>query len=167
MNRRQFVYITEKTRAFITRGRWAAALLNGPTYMLAALYIAAGAALVITRDGRMLRFLLVPAVTFALVTLLRRVINRARPYDALRFEPVGDAVRGKGLSMPSRHTASAAAIAFAFAHAYPHPAVIALMGALSLLVAASRVVRGVHYPSDVLAALLISAGLAIGGYGFV
>lgn len=167
MKREQFVKITEKTRAFVSRGAWAGALLNVPTYLCAALYIASGIWMLATRDARIVRFALVPAATFVLVTLLRRAINRPRPYDALSFEPVGDAKRGKGLSMPSRHTASAAAIAFAFAYAFAHPAVTALCAVLCMLVALSRVLKGVHYPSDVAVALLFSLVCALIGYGCI
>lgn len=167
MKREQWIKMTERTRAFAARGAWARALLDAPACLCAALYIAAGAWLLLTRDARCVRFVLVPAVTFVLATIVRRAINRTRPYDALDFEPVGVVRRGKGLSMPSRHTASAAAIALAFAYAFPRPAVFALTAALCALVAISRVVKGVHYPSDVLAALAFSVICAWIGYGCI
>lgn len=167
MKREDFVKMTDKTRAFLSRGAWTKVLMDAPTYLIAALYLGAGAYLVLARDARVWRFALVPAATFVLVTILRKVINRPRPYDALSFEPVGKAERGKGKSMPSRHTASAAAIALAFAYAFPHPAVIVLCAALGALVAFSRVAKGAHYPSDVLAALAFSAICALVGYGCI
>ena len=66
--------------------------------------------------------------------------------------------------MPSRHAASAAAIAFAVVYVFPQPFVIAAMLALCALIAALRVLCGQHYPSDVLAALAISAALSAVGY---
>jgi len=73
-------------------------------------------------------------------------------------------VRGKGKSMPSRHTASAAAIAIAVAWAFPHPAIILAMVLLCAVIAMLRVVCGQHYVSDVLAALLLSLVISVIGY---
>jgi phosphatidylglycerophosphatase B len=165
MRREQFVKITRETRAFVQRGAWAWFLLKAPTYVCAAIYGLALAWMALTRDGRIVRFALVPAATFTWATLLRRTIDRPRPYDALRFEPVGAAQRGKGRSLPSRHTASAAAIAFAMVYAYPGRGMAALMTALCALVALSRVARGVHYPSDIAAALVLAAACAAVGFG--
>lgn len=167
MKREDFVKITEKTRTFMARGAWTRALMDAPTFLIAAMYLGSGAWMLLMRDERIWRFALVPAATFVLVSLVRKVINRPRPYDALSFEPIGHEERGKGKSMPSRHTASAAAIALAFAYAVPHPAVVAFCAALGAMVAVSRVMKGAHYPSDVLAALLFSAVCALIGYGCI
>ena len=116
------------------------------------------------QDARLLRALLIPASCFLLVTALRPIINRQRPYDALDAEPVGRYRRGKGKSMPSRHAASAAAIAFAVVYVFPHPAAALSMIALALLIAALRVLSGQHYISDVLAAVLLSTLVSLAGY---
>ena len=61
----------------------------------------------------------------------------------------------KTTSFPSGHSASAAA--FAVGVALEIPALALPMGTLALAVGASRVVTGVHYPSDVLAGFAIGA----------
>lgn len=61
-------------------------------------------------------------------------------------------------SFPSGHSASAAA--FATAVALEAPALAAPVSALAAGVAASRVVTGAHYPSDVLAGMAIGAAAA-------
>ena len=167
MKRDTFVKLTQSTRAFVSRGAWAKWLIDLPTLLCAVLYITAGTHLFLSRDERLWRFALVPAVTFVLVTLLRKIVNRPRPYDTLDFEPVGNEQRGKGKSFPSRHAASAAAIALAFSYAFAHPAVSAFGMLLCALVALSRVAKGAHYPSDVLAALAFSAICAWIGYGCI
>lgn len=105
--------------------------------------------------------LAVPAAVFVLGTVLRRAINRPRPYEALHFTPLfpKDTV---GQSMPSRHCFSAAAIAVAAFAVWPGLGWAA--AGLALLIAASRVLCGVHYPSDVLAGLLFGAAAAALGF---
>ena len=105
-----------------------------------------------------------PAVCFGVCTVLRPIIGRQRPYDRFDAEPVGSFVRGKGKSMPSRHTASAAAIALAVIYACPSPVLAAGMLLLCTLIASLRVLGGQHYPGDVLAALTLSSILSLIGY---
>ena len=108
--------------------------------------------------------MIVPAVCFAVVTALRPLIGKQRPYDRYGVPPVGAYKPGKGKSMPSRHTASAAAIACAIAYVFPHPAVIACMALLSAVIGSLRVLSGQHDISDVLAALALSLVISLVGY---
>lgn len=111
----------------------------------------------VQHTGQFWRVLVVPAAVFLLGTLLRAAINRPRPYEAMNFVPLFPKDT-KGQSMPSRHCFSAAAIAVAAGTVWP------LLGAfawvLAAVVAVTRVVTGVHYPSDVLAGLAFGAGAA-------
>lgn len=98
--------------------------------------------------------LVVPAVVFVLGTALRRAINRPRPYETLGFAPLFPKDT-KGQSLPSRHCFSAACIAVA---ALPvSPAAAALLAGLTVVIALTRVLCGVHYISDVLAGLVFGA----------
>ena len=164
MTRETYIRMTSRTRTMIEHLPFGRRLLRLPTLICAASYIAALFTLMLLRDIRLIRMLLVPAVCFIVCTALRPVIGRQRPYDRFDAEPVGRFVRGKGKSMPSRHTASAAAIAFAVAWAFPSPIIMALMGLLCLLIAALRVLCGQHYPGDVFAALLLSLVISLIGY---
>lgn len=125
------------------------------------LYAGLLAALLVLRDARFLRVLLVPAAVFVIGTVLRAVIDRPRPYEKLNFTPLfPKSTHGK--SMPSRHAFCAAGIAVAAWYAAP---ALGVFGAvLALGVAVSRVLSGVHYPSDVLAGLAIGSVLAVIGF---
>ena len=164
MTRESYVRITTSTRNALSRLPGGAALLRLPTYACAAVYMFALLYLMITRDLRLFRALIVPAVCFITCTVLRPLIGRERPYDRFNAPPVGNYKPGKGKSMPSRHTASAAAIAFAIIYVFPGIPAAASMILLSALVAALRVLSGQHYPTDVLAALLLSGSISLIGY---
>ena len=141
-----------------------AAVLRVPTYACAVAYLFSLLLLLLRQDARIVRALLVPAACFLAATALRPAIDRKRPYDRFDAPPVGRYRRGKGKSMPSRHTASAAAIAFAVIYAFPGWPLGVCMTALCLLIAALRVLAGQHYLLDVLAAIALSALLSAVGY---
>jgi undecaprenyl-diphosphatase len=88
---------------------------------------------------------------------VKRSTLRPRPYEVLsviaRGAPPLDA-----FSFPSGHTLHAVAFTLVATAYYPWLAV--LLVPFTLLVAASRVVLGLHYPSDVLAGALIGAAIA-------
>ena len=133
-------------------------------------YLVYGAVLAVTlwqRSGQFWRVLAVPAAVFVLGTLLRAAINRPRPYEALNFTPLFPKDT-KGQSMPSRHCFSAAAIvAAAFTVWVPLglvPGPLGVQPLLAAVVAVTRVLTGVHYPSDVLAGLAFGAGTAVIGF---
>lgn len=165
MTRDQYVRMTGRVRAAAAHLPGGERILRLPTYLCAAAYIAALVHLMLLRDMRLVRALAVPAACFLLVTALRPVIGKQRPYDRFDAEPVGDYRPGKGKSMPSRHAASAAAIAFAVVWLYPGWLAAVGMTAICAAVAALRVLSGQHDISDVLAALALSAMVSLLGYG--
>ena len=100
------------------------------------------------------------AVPFLLVSLLRRVVNLARPYEVYGFYEVPP--RDKhAASFPSRHTLSATLISVLF-FSYSLPVGIVL-SALTLALAVLRVLLGYHFVRDVAAAIIIGAVGAVLG----
>lgn len=111
----------------------------------------------------LIRFVGVPLVVFVVVTVVRSIINRPRPFEKLGFSPINFANKQKnGKSFPSRHSASAAVIAMACMSLLPWLGWVMVI--LALIVAASRVLSGMHYISDV--AVGLAFGLIVGIIGF-
>jgi len=164
MTRDQYVAMTSRMRAFSNSLPGGVGAFRLPTYLCAAVYIASLFHMMLLRDVRLVRALIVPAVCFFVVTALRPMIGKQRPYDRLGAPPVGEYKPGKGKSMPSRHTASAAAIAIAVAWLYPAWPVMLGMALLCALIASLRVLCGQHDTSDVIAAILLSGVISLIGY---
>jgi undecaprenyl-diphosphatase len=114
----------------------------------------------VRRASRMVTAWLLAAVTAqsALVSILKALVGRVRPCDALSWcVPIAVASPGGG-SFPSGHAAGSFAFAAFVAVRDPRWAAPAFVWAA--LVAWSRCVLGVHYPSDIVAGALI--GMAVG-----
>ena len=111
------------------------------------------------RDARFWRCLLVPAVSFAAVTLFRSACNAPRPYE----QGIDALLKKKrtGHSFPSRHVFSAVMIAVTAAYLLPALSVPLFVAAA--LLALIRVLGGIHYPRDVFCGALFA--LIAGGIG--
>ena len=133
-------------------------------HFIALAYIVALIWLLSTGDARFWRALVVPAVTFAIVSGLRLFVNAPRPYEATRIDPVIHK-ETLGKSLPSRHVASAAIIACALFCLSPVVGAIAFLGCVA--VCFTRIVGGVHFPRDVVAAVLIAAICGVVGFAIV
>lgn len=96
----------------------------------------------------LLRAVLAPAAMFLLVSVFREIFDFPRPYEKEGIKPL-IAKEKKGHSFPSRHAASAGMISAVWL-AVCAPAGIAFL-LITVLIAASRVLAGVHYVRDVLA----------------
>lgn len=118
-------------------------------------------ALALKGDPRLLRCVLVPGVSFAAVTLVRRWINAPRPYEALEIDPIIHKDT-KGQSLPSRHVFSMFVIAVTYLWIQPWMGVILLL--LGVVLAVLRVLGGVHFPRDVLVGALCGIGSGLVGY---
>jgi undecaprenyl-diphosphatase len=122
------------------------------------------ALLLIHRDEAVLAVLhmaLVGAVCTASYKMLKRGTLRPRPFEVVPLIAAGAPVLDK-FSFPSGHTLHAVAFALVACAYYPYLAVVLVP--FTVLTAASRVVLGLHYPSDVLAGAAIGTAVALASF---
>lgn len=97
--------------------------------------------------------ILVPAVSFVILSVGRALINRKRPYE--RFEILSVIPKDtKGKSFPSRHVFSATVISVIYICLFPWWWLGGLLLVITVGLAVVRVLSGVHYPSDVIAGMV-------------
>lgn len=113
------------------------------------------------RDPFLVRAIAVPAVSFVLVTIFRRALNLPRPYERFGVPPVLDKDTS-GKSFPSRHVFSVFVIAVTVYVKHPEAGI--LLGILGVVLAAIRVVGGVHSIWDVTAGMAF--GILAGAIGY-
>jgi membrane-associated phospholipid phosphatase len=98
-----------------------------------------------------------PALCLLLVTALRHMVNRPRPYsdEGAKIVPLEEKKTSENKSFPSRHLACAAVIT---ATVLPYfPLVGCILAPLTLVLGYIRFIGGWHYPSDLLAGILVGA----------
>lgn len=104
------------------------------------------------QPSRLISFILIPGLSFVLVSLGRHLLNAPRPYETWHITPLIPK-NTKGHSFPSRHVFSATIISMAALRLNLALGIFFLI--LSLLIAFCRILGGVHYPRDVIAGYLI------------
>lgn len=138
--------------------------LGDPVVVTALAVVAAIACFVAGHRRAAVYVLLVRAVAVVLGFGLKDVVRRARPVLA---HPVAHA---NGFSFPSGHALGSAAAYASLAlilpplrqwHSVPTAARVAVAVVLPMVVAATRVLLGVHFPSDVLAGLVLGWSIAL------
>ena len=103
----------------------------------------------------------VPAVTYTLGSIVRALINAPRPYEVLKINPlVPKDTEGK--SFPSRHVFSAGVIAVAFLFVSIPLGIVFTV--IALVIAATRILAGVHWAKDVIAGLVYGFGAGLLGF---
>jgi undecaprenyl-diphosphatase len=125
-------------------------------------WLMVGTVAVLLRGQQAIPFLIRAAVTAAIglliYKLLKRGLVRERPYIAH-----GDILCGvpplDRYSFPSGHTLHAISFTILFVHF--EPLLLLVTAPFAVLVMASRIVLGLHYPSDVLVGGAIGASIAL------
>ncbi|MFS0731923.1 phosphatase PAP2 family protein [Microbacterium sp. 1P10UB] len=103
-----------------------------------------------------LRVALMIGVPVALADVIKVIVHRARPDAGLLTHPIG--VDPTTFSYPSGHTAFAAALMMTIVvFSVPSARAMVAVGGVAVVVvtAWSRMYLGVHYPTDVLASILL------------
>jgi undecaprenyl-diphosphatase len=89
---------------------------------------------------------------------LKKGVLRPRPYEVHAHIAAG-AVPLDRFSFPSGHTLHA--VAFTLVAVSHYPGLAPLLGPMTAAIAVSRMVLGLHYPSDVLAGAALGAAVAL------
>ena len=120
----------------------------------------------VSEDGGLLlyRSILIPAVSFIVVSLFRKKISSPRPYEVFGFVPVlkKDTV---GRSFPSRHVFSIFMISMTYLQTSVWLAVI--ISVMGIALAVIRVVGGAHFIKDVIAGASMAILISIICYGIL
>ena len=104
--------------------------------------------------SELIKIIFVPFAVFVFITVLRKFLNKPRPYEEFNTPSLFDK-NTKGQSMPSRHTASAFIIAMTFLYVNLYLGITSFF--IAFMIALSRIFAGVHYIRDV----LVGAGISI------
>jgi undecaprenyl-diphosphatase len=127
------------------------------------LWLSIAATLALTGSERARRAAVRGLASVAVASTVSNVIGKGLTGRARPAAEIPDARRlprdPHTTSFPSGHAASAAA--FATGTALEMPVLAGPIGALAAAVGASRVVTGVHYPSDVVAGFAIGVGAGL------
>lgn len=108
-----------------------------------------------------IRILVVPSVTFIIVTIFRKLIDEKRPYEVLDINPLVHKNK-QGESFPSRHMVSVTIIAMA--GLYINFILGIWLFALCMLVGILRPIAGVHYIKDILGAVCLAIVMGVIGF---
>jgi undecaprenyl-diphosphatase len=157
-------FVTQRTTTLNTVTRWGSDL--GATLTIVGIALVTVVALGIARRWDAVRFVLISLVIEVSVFLISTVfVNRARP-DVPRLD-----VSPPTSSYPSGHTAAAIVLYVSLAlivsalskNAFLRTIVWILAVALPIVVALSRLYRGMHHPTDVMASVILAVGALLFG----
>lgn len=125
-------------------------VLTGLIYLV---YPAMLLVLLLRKDPRLLRCILIPGISFLLLSFVRKKLGWKRPYELYPVKPLIPK-ESTGNSFPSRHVFSVFMIGMTALYLYPPLGAVILV--IGVIMAFLRVLGGIHFPRDVI------AGAAVG-----
>lgn len=161
MTKEQYIKITEPLRSNQERAKRVTSLNHMLTALVFCVYPLYLFMLFTDKNPWLWRAILVPAVSFVGLSVVRKIINAPRPYENLTCRRYWKKTQ-KGKSFPSRHVFSVFIIAMTIF--YEHPGAGVLLGIIGLLLGIVRVLVGVHEPKDIILGAL--AGIVCGIVGY-
>ena len=137
--------------------RWVSRTGDGP------LYVVLGLLLVVYEVQGGKDFVSAALIAFAIelpvYLLVKNSIRRHRPHEAISGFNAFLKKPSDKFSFPSGHTAGAFLMATLIYHYYPEFAVLAYT--IAAMVGCSRVFLGVHFPTDIIAGMVLGVGSAV------
>ena len=161
MKQETYIKISEIVRKYPSGEkivRYANIIITRIVYMA---YFAMLLILAVCKDMRIIKVVLVPAISFVIVSIFRHISDTPRPYVIYEFSPIIKKEK-MGQSMPSRHVFSAFVIGMSAFYLYPVFGILIFIDGIIMCI--GRVVAGVHFPKDVIVGALI--GIISGIIGF-
>ncbi len=144
--------LVEKVKMNQTWVQWIIFLNRFITFFVYATYPSLIIYLWMNKDIRLKPFVLLPLVSFILLSIVRKLKDAPRPYEIHDFEPILNK-DSKGESFPSRHVFSIFVISGAVYSIFPVFGV--LLGLMGIILAICRVLGGVHFSKDVIAGAIV------------
>ena len=139
MTKEQYIKITEPLRSNQERAKRVTSLNHMLTALVFCVYPLYLFMLFTDKNPWLWRAILVPAVSFVGLSVVRKIINAPRPYEKFDMPPVLEKDT-KGKSFPSRHVFSIFLIGTTFYFCCPIPEIGILILILGVLLACLRVV---------------------------
>ena len=136
MTKEQYIKITEPLRSNQERAKRVTSLNHMLTALVFCVYPLYLFMLFTDKNPWLWRAILVPAVSFVGLSVVRKIINAPRPYEKFDMSPVLEKDT-KGKSFPSRHVFSVFIIAMTIF--YEHSGAGVLLGIIGLLLGIVRV----------------------------
>lgn len=161
MTKEQYLNISEPFRKDPEKSKLLVVLNRRITGLVYLIYLGTGAGLAVKKDARLFRFLGVPAAGFLGLSIFRRKLNSPRPYEVWDVSPLIPK-KTKGKSFPSRHIFSIYMTAMAVLWIFPPLGILLLL--LGVILAAVRVISGVHFLKDVIAGAAIAVATGMPGF---
>lgn len=127
------------------------------------IYISTAIYLINNSDPGIKIFILIPAAVYLTAKLIPIIYNRRRPFAVFNIKSLVDQRRDH--SFPSTHAGSSLIISLAVLNINLKLGVLMIF--MAVLTAFSRIMVGVHYPTDILGAWLIALSLHFWGMNFL